>query len=288
MSGFELVHPSSLQEAVAILAAGDPSVRPFSGGTALMLMMKAGVFLPSRLVNLRGVGAQYNQVSVTASGGLHIGALATLASLEHSMEVLHYAPVIRHAMKRLANVRVRNVARVGGALAHGDPHMDLPPVLASLGAEAIIAGPSGERRAAVESLYTGYYETVLEPGELIAGVDVPSQAGWSSAYLKTTTRSADDWPAVGVAVSVRREGDAIAECRLVVSAATEKLSRLTNAEAELRKRVIDGAVLSRVADAAAAEAETISDTRGSAAYKSQLLRVQLRRALLQAVKEQVQ
>ena len=285
MSRFELSHPATLKDALEVLRGDDPTVRPFAGGTALMLMMKAGVFQPTMLVNLRGIEASYGQICETAGGGLRIGALATLASLEHSAEVRRRAPVISRTMTRLANVRVRNVARVGGALAHGDPHMDLPPVLASLGGEAIVTGPSGDRRIAVENLYTGYYETALEPGELITAVEIPAQAGWSSVYLKTTTRSADDWPALGVAVSIRREAGAIGDCRLIVSAATEKLTRLSAAEGELRGGGANDACLARVADAAMAEAETVSDSRGSAAYKSQLLRVELRRALQQAIQE---
>lgn len=285
MSGFELMHPTSLRDALALLNTDDSTIRPLSGGTALMLMMKAGVFQPTMLVNLRRVEADHCAIQATANGGLRIGAMATLAALEHSLDVRSRAPVITKAMGRLANVRVRNVARVGGALAHGDPHMDLPPVLAVLGAEALLSGSAGERRVLIENFFTGYYETVLEPGELIIAVEVPPQSSWSSVYLKTTTRSADDWPALGVAVSVRTDGRQIIESRVVVSAATERLTRLVETEAVLNRQSIDAAVISQACEAAAMEAETISDSRGSAAYKSQLLRVQLRRALGQATQK---
>jgi len=170
MKGFELVHPASLREAIAMLDTGDPSVRAFSGGTALMLMMKTGVFRPSRLVCLAGTETSRAAIAAKPDGALTIGALATLTGVEYSLDVIRFAPVIARAMKRLANVRVRNVARIGGSLAHGDPHMDLPPVLAALGAEVSIEGPKGQRRVAVENLYSGYYETVLTQGELIAAV----------------------------------------------------------------------------------------------------------------------
>ena len=104
-------------------------------------------------------------------------------------------------MRTLSNPRVRNVARVGGALAHGDPHMDLPPVLTALGARVTITGPKGERELPLEQLYAGYYETVLEKNELITAVTVPALNGRKAAYMKVTSRSADDWPALGVAVS---------------------------------------------------------------------------------------
>src|SRR5476649_2268655 len=126
-----------------------------------MLMMKAGVFRPTRLVSLRKIGDNFSCITMTASGELSIGAMTALSAIEHSPEVLRHAPVIGRTMTRLSNVRVRNVATVGGALAHADPHMDLPPVLMALGASVTIVGSSGERRLPVEDLLTGYYETAL-------------------------------------------------------------------------------------------------------------------------------
>ena len=283
MRGFDLVHPTSLDEAIKLLDTDDPTVRPFSGGTALMLMMKTGVFQPSRLVNLGGIEAEHSAIAATPDGGLNLGALATLTDVERSTDVIRVAPVIPRAMKRLANVRVRNVARIGGNLAHGDPHMDLPPVLSALGGDVVVQGPAGERRIAIETLFSGYYETVLTQGELITRVVLPSQRGWSSAYLKCTTRSADDWPALGVAVSLRIEGGVIAESRVMVSAATEKLTRLPSAEAALKGSDAATGVFARAAEAAAAETETIEDARGSAEYKTELLRVYVRRALGEAI-----
>ncbi|RAI40861.1 FAD binding domain-containing protein [Rhodoplanes roseus] len=285
MRGFELVHPGSLADAIGLLDTDDDTVRPFSGGTALMLMMKTGVFRPSRLVHLGRIGDAYSEITASPAGGLRIGAMATLSALEHSPEVIRVAPVVARAMTRLANVRVRNVACVGGNLAHGDPHMDLPPVLAALGGSVSVAGPQGTRDVAVEKLFSGYYETVLGRGELITDVVLPSQRGWSSAYLKCTTRSADDWPALGVAVSLRIEGGAISEARVVVSAATEILTRLTTAESALTGAAADESTFARACEAAAAEAEMVEDARGSADYKTQLLRVYLRRALTQAVQD---
>ncbi len=285
MSRFELITPRTLPEAIALLGDGDPEVRPYSGGTATMLMMKTGVFQPRVLVNLRGLDAAYGRIEAMPDGRLRIGALATLSALEHSAVASKHASIFPRMLKHLANVRVRNVARVGGALAHGDPHMDLPPVLACLGGEALLSGPEGERRVPVEGLYTGYYETVLHAAEVITAVEVPDQAGLTTVYLKMTTRSADDWPALGLAVALRCAEGVIQDCRLVVSAATETLRRLPGAERELIGRIADDAIFRRAGDAAAEETETMSDALGSAEYKTQLLRVQLRRALQQALVE---
>ena len=247
-----------------------------------MLMMKSGVFRPSRLVSLQKVEPEYSRIEGGADGSLRIGALANLSQIEHSDQVRRVAPVIEKTMRHLSNVRVRNVARLGGNLAHGDPHMDLPPVLSSLGAKAIVAGPSGQREIMIEELFSGYYETVLKRDELITFVDVPTQAGWTSTYLKCTTRSADDWPALGVACSLRIEGGTIGDVRLMISAATEKLTRLVSTEKILRGQQVNETTFERAAESAPTEAEVIGDSRGSASYKSELVRVYVRRALRQA------
>ena len=147
MTPFELAEPASLREAIALLDPDDSTVRAIAGGTALMLMMKAGVFRPTRLVSLRKLGAQYSRIAAGADGALTIGAMTPLAEVERSAEVARAAPVIPRAMRRLSNIRVRNVATIGGNLAHGDPHMDLPPVLIALGAEVAIVGPQASARS---------------------------------------------------------------------------------------------------------------------------------------------
>jgi carbon-monoxide dehydrogenase medium subunit len=197
--------------------------------------------------------------------------------------VARRAGVIVRTMRRLSNVRVRNVATIGGNLAHGDPHMDLPPVLMALDAGIVVAGRGGERMLEVENLFAGYYETVLKPGELITELRIPAQGKRRAAYLKVTTGAADDWPALGVAVSLEPDGKVARDVRVVASAATEKAIRLKAAEQVLSGATIDDAVLARAGDAAAEEAETVSDVRGSAEYKRELLRVYVRRAVRQAL-----
>mgnify|MGYP000533675184 CR=1 FL=1 len=160
MIPFDLAQPQSLGEAIKLLDPDDPAVRPFAGGTALMLMMKAGLFRPRLLVSLGRIEKRYSEIAADRSG-LRIGAMATLSALEQSPDVKRLTPVVTRTLRTLSNVRVRNVATVGGALAHGDPHMDLPPVLMALGASLTVVGPHGERAMLVDDLFTGYYETVL-------------------------------------------------------------------------------------------------------------------------------
>jgi carbon-monoxide dehydrogenase medium subunit len=282
MTPFELSEPTSLKEALGLLDADDPTVRPVGGCTALMLMMKAGVFHPTRLVSLRKIGG-LSGITVGSDGSLTIGAMTPLAALEHSAEVAKLAPVITRTMRRLSNVRVRNVATVGGALAHGDPHMDLPPVLIALGASVKAVSPTAERTLKVEDLLTGYYETALEKNELIASVTVPAQGARRAAYMKFTAGSAEDWPAVGVAVSIEAAGNTLRNAIVVASAATTKATRLASAEAALKGARVEDKALKAAGDAGAQEADVIADVRGSVAYKRELIRVHIGRAIRQAL-----
>jgi carbon-monoxide dehydrogenase medium subunit len=148
MTPFELVEPQSLREAIGLLDPDDAAVRPIAGGTALMLMMKAGVFRPTRLVSLRAI-EKLSAIAAAANGELKIGAMTPLSAVERSAAVFQHAPVITRTLRMLSNVRVRNVATVGGNLAHADPHMDLPPVLCS--SRSARACPSPGRRASARS-----------------------------------------------------------------------------------------------------------------------------------------
>lgn len=283
MIPFELARPASLEEAIGLLDPEDPDIRPMGGGTAVMLMMKAGVLRPTRLVSLGGIEPRYAQVTAGPGGELRIGGLTRLATLEHSPLVREGWPMLARTLRTLSNVRVRNVATIGGNLGHADPHMDMPPVLSALGASVTISGPSGERTVPVEQLCTGYYETVLARNELISEVIVPPQAGRPAAYMKVTTRAAHDWPAVGVAVVLDIEGPRIRNASVIVGAATDRPTRLAQAEALLRGAHPDDATLRRAGEAAAEELDIVGDAHGSASYKKQLLRVYLGRAVRTAL-----
>jgi carbon-monoxide dehydrogenase medium subunit len=282
MTPFELLEPESLREAAGLLASGELADRPVAGGTAVMLMMKMGVLRPRRLVSLRTVEKRYSEIR-GADGGLRIGAMTTLSALERSPAVRSQAPVITRALRTLSNVRVRNVATVGGHLAHADPHLDLPPVLIALGAGVSTVDPTGGRTLPLEKLYSGYLETTLGRGELIAEVSVPAQGTRRAAYLKCTTRSMDDWPALGVAVVLEAEGVHVRSARVVISAATDTPTRLLKTEETLRGARVDDGVLRRAGDAAVSEAIVVGDEHGSAAYKRELLRVYVGRAIRQAL-----
>jgi len=280
LTPFELAEPRSLREAIGLLDPQDAAVRPISGGTALMLMMKAGVLRPTRLVSLRNLGLE--GIDVGPAGELRIGAMARLRAIEKSEVVRRGWPVIVRTLRTLSNVRVRNVATLGGHLAHADPHMDLPPLLAALGARVTLEGAKGKRTVPAEELSIGYLETSVRRDELITQVEVPALGSQRAAYLKCTTRSADDWPALGIAVSLSEKEEMVQEVSIVVSAATDKPTRLAAAEKILHGQRISEKLLKQAGEAAAHEVQIEGDLHGSAAYKRQLLRVYLARAVREA------
>jgi carbon-monoxide dehydrogenase medium subunit len=279
VKNFELVEPATLDEAVAQLDPDDPGVRAIAGATALVPMMKARLFQPTRLVSLRRLDGALRGVRDDGDG-LRIGALTTLTELERSPRIRAALPVMSRALGTLSNVRIRNIATLGGHLAHGDPHMDLPPVLMTLGARVRAVSRRGERWIDIKDLVLGYYQTAIVADELIAEVHVPAQLPDARTwYEKFTALSADDWPTVGVAVSYRTTGGRIAEPRVAVSAATERPLRIHEAEAVLTGAAPEDATFRLAADAAADAIEPLADLRGSVAYKREMVRVHVRRAL---------
>ena len=284
MTPFEFSRPESLAQAISMLDPEDPNLRPVGGGTAVIQMMKAGVLRPTRLVFLDRVEAHHSEIRLDANGQLHVGGLTRLSALEHSAAVQQGWPVLARALVSLSNVRVRHVATLGGSLAHGDPHMDLPPILSALGAHAVVSGPKGDRMVLVEDLYVGYYDTILARNELIAKVIIPPQGTRLAAYSKVTTRSHHDWPALGLAVVLGQNPDGrLGAVSLVMGAATDRPTRLVSAEKMLQGSLAEDHLLREAGALAAAELDIVGDSHGSADYKKQLLRTYLGRTVKQAL-----
>jgi carbon-monoxide dehydrogenase medium subunit len=278
-SPFELVEPTSLGEVLALLDPDNPEVRLIAGGTALMLMMKSGLYRPLRLISLRHVGDGIDSIRLTPEGALEIGAMVRLATLERTPEVRGFAPSIAATLLTHSNVRVRNVATIGGNLAHADPHMDLPPLLMTLDARVRVIGPTGERTIAVEDLFVSYLETVLAGDEMIAALILPPQQGRRAEYFKCTARSADDWPALGIAAALAAEDGVGRRVRIAIGAATPTAMRLRSAEAAVEGHTLSDALFREAGRVAAAEAPVVADQHGSAEYKRVLVEVYVRRAL---------
>lgn len=277
MRRFELVEPRTLQDACARLAH-DPSAKPIAGGTALLILIKHGIFFPTTLVNLRKIeGASSIRLD---DGWLRVDALATIGDVERSAVVRQLFPALADACHTVANVRIRNMATMGGNLAHGDYQSDPPGGLVALDARVVIAGPASEREMALADFLHGGYENALEPGELIAAVRVPPPgAGWTDAYLKFTTRSSEDRPCAGVTARLRLDGDRCVDARLVVGAVTATPVRIAAAENLARGRRAGPDLFREMAATVAGALDPIDDVRGSAGYKQRIAAVLAERAL---------
>ena len=233
-----------------------------------MLMMKAGVFRPRALVSLRKMGEALPHPAAPA-GELNIGAMAPLSALEHSPSGDARAPVIVRPAT-LSNVRVRNVATVGGALAHARPAYGFAAGADRAWRHASRSSVPRRAKIAVEDLFTGYYETTLAKNELIAEVRVPAQGERRAVYFKVTSRSADDWPVARVAVALHTDGTDRQSARIVVSAATDKAARLQAAEAVLKGAGSDDRLSHTRRTRPSTRPTSSPMLRGSAAYKKRI------------------
>lgn len=286
-----VVFPPTPADAIAELGCGDDeTVRPLAGGTALALLARYGFLRPTRLVSLRSV-AGMGGISSPRPGVLDIGALVTLTGVARSALVARAAGALAAAAGVVANVRIRNVASVGGHLAHADPHMDLPPLLLALDARVVILGPAGSRSAAVSDLITGYYQTTLGQQELITSVEVPIPPARVAVYRRYASAAAGDWPSVAVAAAMQARNGHVADPRIAVGAVTPAPTRLAAAEQALAGVPLGDparqeAACAEAAQAAADAVDPSSDQHGSAAYQRELVRVQVRRALARLFDQQ--
>jgi len=277
MHAFQWVEPKTITEALDCLDTHNENIRMISGGTALMQMMKSGVFQPTQLISLRSITGN-DDISLRDQH-LCIGTMASLSKIEKSDLVRTQCPTLINVLKRLANVRVRNSARIGGALAHGDPHMDLPPFLSCLDATVQIQSKDSKRIMPLQNLYLGYYETSLAKDELITEILIPIKSNHHSTYLKCTTRSVDDWPALGIAADIRLNQSVIEKIRLVVGAACEIPTTLSKTESFLTGKSVNDSLLNEAENIAKTEIKPLSDELGSSEYKLHLTGIYLKRAI---------
>lgn len=277
MRQFDLLEPRTLTEACRMLDAGD-DVRPVSGGTALLILVKQGLLRPRALVNLKKL-EEGNGITRDAAGAVRIEAMATIHEVETSPVVREHLPVLAGACHQVANIRIRHLATIGGNLAHGDHQSDPPGVLVALDAAVELRGQQGTRTLRLADFLLGTYETALEPGEIITAVTVPPVKGrLVGDYLKFTTGSSEERPCAGITALVRMEGKGVVEVRLAVGAVA---SRPLFVCEPYRNEEALGEITERVAE----EIDPIPDLRGSAEYKRHLVRVLGRRALAAAWKE---
>jgi len=283
VNAFEYRAPRGLDEALAVLREHGEDARVVAGGTALVTMMRQHLVRPGCLVSLRDVQG-LNRIEAT-NGALRLGALVTHREAEVSPLVRERLPVLAETFRRVATVRIRHMATIGGALAHADPNQDPPVTLLALGARVEIRGARGHRELPVGEFFRDYYETALEPGELVTAVTVPLLPVASGAtFLKFLPRTADDYATVAVAaiVTLEPDGERCREARIALGSVGVTPLRGTTAEALLSGQRLSESLLRAAGEAVKGQVDPLSDHRGSAAYKREMAGVMVGRALTQA------
>jgi carbon-monoxide dehydrogenase medium subunit len=283
VNAFDYRSPRSLDEVLALLAQHGDDARVIAGGTALVTMMRQRLVRPEFLISLRDVKGL---AGIEASKGeLRAGAATTHREMEVSPLVKERAAVLAETYRRVATVRIRHMATVGGSLAHADPNQDPPVTLLALDARAEIQRTGAKREVPLTAFFRDYYETVLEPGELVTAVSVPPlPAASGAAYVKFLPRSAEDYATVAVAAVLTLEagGERIRAGRIALGSVGPTPLRSRAAEALLAGGQLDDRLLRAVGDAAKSEVNPLSDHRGSAEYKREMTAVIVGRALTQA------
>lgn len=282
MGQFRYCRPTTLETALEVIAdaSREAAVHCLAGGTALMLLARQGLLEPGLIVDLGSLTA-LESIEVMPDGTLRIGALVTLRELETDERVRALQPELARTMERVASLRIRTQATIGGNLSHADPAQDPPPVLIALDARVELASVRGRRTVSLEEFIVGPFETSLEADEVVAAVVVPPLSPRSSVRTtKFLPRTVDDYATVSVAVRLDRRPDGrIGGARIVVGAAGPRPLRIRIAEAELLDRHPAEVDLELVGRLVASAVEPVDDIRGSAEYKRAMAALWSRRTI---------
>jgi carbon-monoxide dehydrogenase medium subunit len=283
MNPFDFRQPDTLEEVLTLLHDRGEDARVMAGGTALVIMLKQRLVMPDCLISLQKLQG-LDQINVT-NGEVQLGALTTHRAVERSPAIRTRLPSLAETYAHVATIRIRNVATVGGALAHADPNQDPPVMLMALDARVRLTSTAGSRQVPIGEFFTDYYETVRQPDELVTEIVVPVlQPHSGSVYLKFLPRTADDYATVGVAATVTIDpaSGTCQDCRIAMGCVASTPVRVPEAEALVRGHRLTPELAREAGALAQQVTDPISDTRGSAEYKRAMAGVFVRRALEQA------
>ncbi len=282
MRRFELALPESLDDCLRLLAQPGPETKLLAGGTDLLPQMKNGVVTPKRVIDLSGV-ARVKILECDAKG-LRIGSAVPARQVEQDARVRDTYTAVAESAALLGSVQVRNLASVGGNICNAAPSADMAPPLIAMEAQAVIAGPKGERRVPLSDFFTGVRKTVVGPDELLVEIFVPAPGPHSGGcYIRHTPRRELDIAVVGVSSQVTIANGVCAKARIALAAVAPTPVRATAAEAALEGKPLTPELIERAADLAGQAAKPISDQRGSADFRRHLVRVLTRRTLTTAL-----
>lgn len=277
--------PTSLDEALALLAEHGDEAKVLAGGQSLLVFLRQGLLAPSYLIGLRGV-ADLRRLEASPEGGLTVGAMVTQHALEYAPLVRERFPALAEAAAVIASPPVRRQGTIGGNLCHADPTGDPPAALIALGAEVEIARVGERRRLPVEELFRDYMEPAIEPDELLVAIHLPAPAPRSgAAYLKHRLRGVDTaLIGVGVGLALAEDGVTCADARIGLVGAGTTPVRAVRAEAVLRGAPLTDDGLAAAGEAAAEECAPLSDTEASEWYRREMVTVFVRRAAQSALR----
>jgi xanthine dehydrogenase FAD-binding subunit len=277
LSTFEFCAPKTVQEAIALLDR--PDARALAGGTDLIAQMRERRREVGRVVDLKRIPELVDFVE-ESGGDVRIGAAMNVTAMARNEAMARY-PSLLDAARMIGSYQIQNRAGIGGNICNAAPSADAVPALMCLGARAAIAGPSGRREAAVETLFAGPGKTTLAPQELLVSVILPPPTPRSAgAYLRFTPRREMDIAIAGVgAWLLLAEDGRIVEARVALAAVAPTPLRAAGAESRLAGEHPSAELLAEVGTLAAREAQPISDTRGSADYRRELVNLLTSRAL---------
>lgn len=273
----------TLSQAFDLLRACGPSARLLAGGTDLLVDLKAKRVTTDHVISITRVG-ELKGIS-RAGGGLRIGALSTITELDESPSLAGGFESIRDATRRMAVLQVRNVATVGGNLASAVPCADLPPIFIVLNARARIASPEGQRELPVNEFVVDVRKTALGRNEILSSVTVPKPPPrFGAAYERFGLREGNAIAVAAAAAGLRLAADGTIETAIIVLGAVSPIAKIAPRSSAIvqGKRPSDD-LFARAGEAARGEAEPISDVRGSASFRRDLVAVLVQRALARAV-----
>ena len=260
---FTYVRASSVDEALGLAAEHGEEAKYLAGGHSLLPMMKLRLAMPEVLID---IGPLEELAGIAVDGDeLAIGAMTRHADLAASALVREGAPLLAHAAGLVGDPQIRHRGTIGGSLAHSDPAADLPMALTALGGTMEIAGPAGTRTVGADDFFAGYFETAMEPDELLTAVRIPRRPGEPWGYQKFTRR-ANDWAIVGVATTGGRVALANMGARPLRASAVEQA-------------LAAGASVTEAAQLAAEGTEPGEDIHADREYRQHLARVLTERAL---------
>lgn len=277
---FDYHRPSSVADAIKLLADLGEEARPLAGGHSLIPMMKLRMASPEHLIDLGGIAALKG---VCRSGAdIVIGAMTTQHELLQSAEIAQSLPILHEAAKLIADPQVRYCGTIGGNVANGDPGNDMPALMMTLGAHYRLEGPNGARDVAACDFYEAAYFTALAPGEILTGVSIPWPAeGHGYAYEKLK-RKVGDYATAAAAVVLTMEGGKVATCAIGLTNLADTPLLAEEAAASLIGSSLDEASIARAADLARSIMAPAADGRGPADYKIHVGGVMVARAIKRA------